>query len=335
MVSNLAARGPARSSAADIGVEVIDTETQGLGTLRGALHSPDAPLRAAFEDAVDLCERVEGRLIVTGMGKSGHIARKIAATLASTGMPASFVHPGEASHGDLGMISRKDAILALSNSGETPELRDVLGYAGRFSIPLIAMTAGAGSTLAQAGNVALVVPKTDEACDVTRAPTTSTTVMIALGDALAVAILKRKGFTAQDFHAFHPGGKLGAALRRVSDLMHEREMPLCRPDDTVEKAVAIMSDSGFGCVGAVGEDGRLIGLITDGDLRRHFSRSLSDARVADVMTKDPLVVREDSLAAEAMALFSDRKITSVFIVDDAGKPLGLLHVHDCLSVGVV
>ena len=318
-----------------VGIEVIETEIAGLAALRDAMRGAGGSLGAAFAAAVAVCEGVEGRLIVTGMGKSGHVARKIAATLASTGAPASFVHPGEASHGDLGMIGRRDAILALSNSGETPELRDVLAYAGRFSIPLIAITAGTESTLARAADIRLIVPGAPEACDVTNAPTTSTTMMLALGDALAVAVLRSKGFTADDFYQFHPGGKLGAALKRVGDLMHHKEMPLCGPDDSVERAVSVITGAGFGCVGVIDKDGRLAGMITDGDLRRHFSRSLKGARAADVMTPDPLVVREDSLAAEALSLLSKRKITALFIVDEARRPLGLLHVHDCLSVGVV
>lgn len=323
------------SNAAQTAADVIETEMAGLAALQRALRGLSDPLARAFEAAVALVENATGRIIVTGMGKSGHVGRKIAATLASTGAPASFVHPGEASHGDLGMIGRGDIILALSNSGETPELGDIIAYAGRFDIPLIAITSDAESALARASAVQLILPAAQEACAVTRAPTTSTTMMVALGDALAVAVLRRKGFTASDFHNFHPGGKLGAALKRVTDLMHHKEMPLCRPQDTVEQAVAIITETGFGCVGAVDESGKLVGMVTDGDLRRHFGRSLSAARVGDIMTRDPLVVAEDSLAAEALALLSARKITAVFIVDAGCKPLGLLHVHDCLSVGVV
>ena len=211
-------------------LEVLETEQLGLAALMDALQNDEAPLSIAFQAAVDTIQSASGRMIVTGMGKSGHVARKIAATLASTGTPALYVHPGEASHGDLGMIADEDVVLALSNSGETPELGDIIGYCGRFDIPLIGMTSGAGSTLAEASTVALLVPKSAEACGITKAPTTSTTQMLALGDALSVALLRLKGFSQRDFHTFHPGGKLGAALKRVTDLMHHKEMPLCAPD---------------------------------------------------------------------------------------------------------
>ena len=321
----------AHSTAAD----VIRTEIAGLAALADAMADGDAPLARAFDAAADACAAVRGRLIVTGMGKSGHVARKIAATFASTGAPATFVHPAEASHGDLGMISRDDIVIALSNSGETPELGDVIAYAGRFDIPLIAITSGAESALAGAADTRLILPPAREACAVTGAPTTSTAMMLALGDALAVTILQRKGFTASDFHDFHPGGKLGAALKRVGDLMHHTQTPLCGPQDSVTRAVAVINAGGFGCVGVVDDGGELVGIVTDGDLRRHYSDHSDDVRVADIMTPGPQVVTEDSLAAEALALFTERKITAVFIVDAANKPLGLLHVHDCLSIGVI
>ena len=318
-----------------IAAEVIETEIDGLNALIDVLGSKDSPFAAAFNAAVERCAALQGRLIATGMGKSGHVARKIAATFASTGTPASFVHPAEASHGDLGMISRDDLILALSYSGETAELSDILAYSRRFAIPLIVMTGGEASTLARAGDVCLILPEATEACAVTRAPTTTTTMMMALGDALAVAVLRQKGVTAQDFHAYHPGGRLGAALKRVTDLMHHKEMPLCSGGDSVERAVEIITAGSFGCVGVLDNEGRLAGMITDGDLRRHFSRPLRDETAADIMTRNPHVVGEDSVAADALALFSDRKITAVFIVDEERRPKGLLHVHDCLSVGVM
>ncbi len=314
---------------------VVETEIEGLSALVAVLRDDENDLAAAVNDAVARIAVLKGRLILTGMGKSGHVARKIAATFASTGTAATFVHPAEASHGDLGMIAREDIVLALSNSGETEELRDILAYVRRFGIPLIVMTAQPRSTLAQAGDVRLTLPEATEACATTPAPTTTTTMMMALGDALAVALLRKKGVTAQDFQAFHPGGRLGAALKRVTDLMHHKKMPLCKGDDPVDHAVDIITNSGFGCVGVIDTDGALIGMVTDGDLRRHFSRSLSGARVADIMTKNPHVVGEDSVAAEALALFSDRKITAVFIVDAKQHPLGLVHVHDCLDIGVV
>lgn len=323
------------STPESIAAEVVATEVDGLNALIAELQAPESLLAANLRKAVQLMMTMRGRVIVTGMGKSGHIARKIAATLASTGTRASYVHPGEASHGDLGMISGNDIVIALSNSGETPELGDVLGYAERFSIPLIAMTSNANSTLAHASDVLLHVPKAAEACAITRAPTTSTTVMLALGDALAVTVLREKGFTASDFHTFHPGGKLGAALKRVTDLMHHTEMPLCSPEDDVATAVQTITQGGFGCVGVLGPDGKLVGIVTDGDLRRHFSRELSNDKVSQIMSPKPHTVSTDSLAAEALSILSERKITSLFIVDAEDKPVGLLHVHDCLSVGVI
>ncbi len=317
------------------GLEVVATEINGLEALRAALTAEENGLAKAFDAVISLLLANNGRVTVTGIGKSGHVARKIAATLASTGAPSSFVHPSEASHGDLGMIGRGDMIIALSNSGETAELGDIIAYAGRFGIPLVAMTSGAGSTLARAADIALILPPAREACAITRAPTTSTTMMMALGDALAVTVLRRKGFTANEFHQFHPGGKLGAALKRVTDLMHHTSMPLCGPDEKVSSAVEIITQMGFGCVGVTNGEGALIGIVTDGDLRRHFRAALNDARVEEVMTRDPQTVRETSLAAEALSLLSERKITAVFIVNEAHHPLGLLHVHDCLSVGVV
>ncbi|MEQ8558549.1 MAG: KpsF/GutQ family sugar-phosphate isomerase [Henriciella sp.] len=326
---------PQEDAVRSVAIEVFETEMAGMRDLVTSLSEPGAPLSKAMRESVNLCGNVRGRVIVTGMGKSGHVARKIAATLASTGTKASYVHPAEASHGDLGMISSDDVVLALSNSGETAELGDILGYAGRFGIPLIAMTANAESTLARAGDVQLIIPRSAEACLVTQAPTTSTTLMMALGDALAVAILRARGFTADDFHTFHPGGKLGASLKRVTDLMHHTDMPLCGPEASVEDAVSIITTSGFGCVGVVEEDGRLTGMVTDGDLRRHFNEPLDEKSVTSVMTENPRTVPHDALAAEALSMMSSHRITALFIVDDAGKPLGLLHVHDCLDSGVI
>ncbi|GAB5459467.1 MAG: KpsF/GutQ family sugar-phosphate isomerase [Henriciella sp.] len=313
--------------------EVLSVEITGLSALSKAFEA--GPLQSSFAEAVKACRDLKGRVIVTGMGKSGHIARKIAATLASTGTPASYVHPGEASHGDLGMISQDDVVLALSNSGETPELGDILGYTSRFEITLIGMTSGPASTLAEASDILLLIPRSVEACGITKAPTTSTTQMIALGDALAVAVLRERGFTATDFHKFHPGGKLGAALKRVTDLMHHKNMPLCRPEDPVAVAVQQITEAGFGCTGVVDEAGKLIGIVTDGDLRRHFSQALNDETVADIMTPEPRTVEEGSLAAEALSLLTENKITALFILNGDGVPVGLLHVHDCLAVGVV
>ena len=315
-------------------LEVLQTEQRGIDALIDALTTDDAALALAFQTAVETIQKASGRTIVTGMGKSGHIARKIAATFASTGTPALYVHPGEASHGDLGMIADDDVVLALSNSGETPELGDIIGYCGRFDIPLIGMTSGAGSTLAEGSNTALLVPKSAEACGITKAPTTSTTQMLALGDALAVALLRLKGFSERDFHTFHPGGKLGAALKRVTDLMHHKEMPLIAPDAPFSEIVETITSGGFGCCGVL-EGGKLTGIITDGDIRRALKQSTDGVTAADIMTRNPRTIQEDGLAAEALSLLSEFKITALFIVNAAHEPIGLVHVHDCLAIGVV
>jgi len=316
----------------EIAREVLKFESDGLAALSEAFSGD---LGENFLKAMEQIKSVKGRVIVTGMGKSGHVGRKIAATLSSTGMPAMFVHPGEASHGDLGMITRDDVILALSKSGETAELSDLLAFAGRFSIPVISITGGGGSTLANASDIVLQLPPVPEACGETRAPTTSTTMTIALGDALAVALLRDKGFTSDNFQDFHPGGNLGAALRRVSDLMHGDNLPLCRPEATLGEAVKIIGQGGFGCVGITSLDGLLAGILTDGDVRRLVGRGITDGTVSDVMTADPVTITPQTLAGEALALMSDDKITALFVIDDKGKPVGLLHVHDCLSSGVL
>lgn len=317
-----------------IALEVLETEQNGLQALIDALQGDDTTLAIAFQAAIDAIQSVSGRTIVTGMGKSGHVARKIAATLASTGTPALYVHPGEASHGDLGMIADDDVVLALSNSGETPELGDIIGYCARFDIPLIGMTSGAGSTLAEGSDITLLVPKSTEACGITKAPTTSTTQMLALGDALAVALLRLKGFSERDFHTFHPGGKLGAALKRVTDLMHHKQMPLIAPDAGFSDIVEAITIGGFGCCGVV-EGGKLSGIITDGDIRRALKRSTEGAKASDLMTRNPRTIQEDGLAAEALSLLSEFKITALFIVNPANEPIGLIHVHDCLAIGVL
>lgn len=315
-------------------LDVLEIERVGIDALIDALADENGDLSVALKSAIDAIMASTGRTIVTGMGKSGHIARKIAATFASTGTPSLYVHPGEASHGDLGMISDDDVVLALSNSGETPELGDIIGYCGRFDIPLIGMTCGAGSTLATASNTALMVPKSTEACGVTKAPTTSTTQMLALGDALAVALLREKGFSARDFHTYHPGGKLGAALKRVTDLMHHKEMPLCPPDSPFPEIVIKMTAGGFGCCGVV-EQNKLIGIITDGDIRRALTGPIDDLTASTMMTRNPRTITEDGLAAEALSMLSEFKITALFIVDAQNAPIGLIHVHDCLAIGVV
>ncbi len=325
------ANGPQASSLVrDLAVarRVIRAEIEGLEQLSQTLNS-------AFGVALDLCAVARGRLIVTGIGKSGHVARKIAATLASTGTPAQFVHPAEASHGDLGMIGLDDAILALSNSGESGELDDIIAYSRRFKIPLVAITGGRGSTLAEAADVVLPLPAADEACPMGLAPTTSTTMMIALGDALAIALLERKGFSSADFQLFHPGGKLGRRLLRVGDIMHAGgNVPLVSPDAPMSEAILVMTAKSFGCVGVCGEGGRLVGVITDGDLRRHMDDRLLARSVGEIMHRDPKTITAAHLAAEALGLMNRFAITALFVVDDSLRPAGFLHMHDCLRAGV-
>lgn len=307
---------------------VLRLESEALRTMAGALDGQ-------FSQAVSLLASVSGRVIVSGMGKSGHIARKIAATLASTGTPAHYVHPGEASHGDLGMITAADAVLAISNSGETPELSDLLVYCKRFAIPLLAITGRAGGTLCDAANVCLLLPAVAEACPMGLAPTTSTTATLALGDALSVALLERRGFTADDFQVLHPGGRLGRGLLRVSDLMHGGdELPTVGADTLMADALLTMTNKRFGCVGVLDGEGRLYGIVTDGDLRRKMSDDLLSQRVTDVMTASPKSIRPQALAAEALGMMNANNITSLFVVEDR-KPRGILHVHDCLRAGIV
>ncbi|OFX07802.1 MAG: D-arabinose 5-phosphate [Alphaproteobacteria bacterium RIFOXYD12_FULL_60_8] len=316
------------SAADDVaaGRRVLELEAEGLRALSLALDG-------AFSEAVDILGRIKGRIIVSGMGKSGHVGSKIAATLASTGSAAFFVHPAEASHGDLGMITIEDAVIAISNSGESKELADVVAYTRRFAIPLIAITRRGTSTLGEAADVTLLLPDVAEACPLGLAPTTSTTATLALGDALAVALLERKGFSAQDFQVFHPGGKLGQTLQRVEDLMHgDGELPLISTQATMSTALIEMTAKRFGCVGVVG-NGKLAGVITDGDLRRHMAANLLDRTVIDVMTKAPKIIGPSALAAEALRIMNTNQVTCLFVVED-GAPVGILHIHDLLRAGV-
>lgn len=299
-----------------------------------ALRALAEALDESFVHAVDLIDGARARAIVTGMGKSGHIARKISATLASTGTPSFYVHPGEASHGDLGMITGDDVVLALSNSGETPELGDTVNYCRRFGVPLIAITGRAGSSLAENASCTLLLPAVAEACPMGLAPTTSTTAMLALGDALAIALLDRKGFTAEDFQVLHPGGNLGQSLLRVVDLMHTGEaLPLIDAAARVGDAILVMTAKGFGCAGVVDPQGQLLGIITDGDLRRHMSDALLKLRCNEVMTPAPKTIRGQALASEALGLMNANKITSLFVADET-RPVGILHIHDCLRAGI-
>jgi arabinose-5-phosphate isomerase len=313
-------------------LHVLDHEADALRQLLALFASEAGSL--ALSTALDLLMAAKGRVIVTGMGKSGHIARKIAATMASTGTPAQFVHPAEASHGDMGMITAADAVIALSNSGETAELADLITYSRRWRIPLIAITSRRDSALGTAADVTLALPPVGEAGALGLAPTTSTTMMLALGDALAVGLLERKGFSAADFHQLHPGGKLGQQLLHVADLMHVgAELPLVAVTAPMSQALIEMSAKTFGCVGAIDAAGDLVGIVTDGDLRRHMGADLLAQPVADVMTRGPLTIGGQALAAEALRIMNERSITSLFVVEGK-RPAGIIRLHDCLRAGV-
>ncbi len=312
----------------DAARRVLETEARAIDALAQALDR-------RFTDVLDLFAKCTGRIIVTGMGKSGHVGNKIAATMASTGTPAQFVHPGEASHGDLGMITRDDAVLALSNSGETEELNDIVAYTRRFSIPLVVITSECESSLAKAADIALIMPASEEACSMGLAPTTSTTVMLALGDALAMALLNREGFSAEEFHVFHPQGRLGAKLVRVENLMHRGdEIPLLGLGIPMSEALLAMTNKRFGCIGIVDKGGMLNGIITDGDLRRHMGDNLLSQATDEVMTANPKTIGPHALAAEALQIMNSGRITSLFVVED-GLPVGIIHIHDCLRAGIV
>lgn len=286
-----------------------------------------------FQASVEAILAVKGRVILSGIGKSGHIARKISSTLASTGTPSAFVHPAEASHGDLGMVTPGDLVILISNSGETAELRDIVAHVARFSIPMIGISGRADSTLMRAADLRLTLPDAPEACIIGMAPTTSTTLTLALGDALAVAVMERRGFLPEHFRTFHPGGKLGAQLSTVAQLMHGTDaLPIVSPETGMGETLVVMSEKSFGIAGVVA-DNRLVGVISDGDLRRNMA-GLMERTAGDVATKTPRTISADMLAAEAMAMMSTRKITALFVVDDAMCPIGLLHLHDCLRAGI-
>ena len=306
---------------------VIAREVEGLEAVAVALD----------EKFLALVERItvlKGRVIISGMGKSGHIGRKIAATLASTGTPAFFVHPSEASHGDLGMITADDLVICLSNSGETHELRDIISYTRRFGIPLVALVRRAASLLVDAADIAIVLPEVPEASPI-GAPTTSTTMMLAYGDALAMALLEQRGFTSEDFSVYHPGGKLGAAFIRVESLMHGGdELPLVPADQTMQQVLLTITAKHFGCAGVVDGAGHLLGIITDGDLRRHMQDGLLHMQAREVMNNHPITITPQMLAAEALGIMNSKSITCLFVVVD-GKPVGIIHVHDCLRAGVM
>lgn len=307
--------------------QTIDKEIDALNAMRKNFNDD-------LIKALNLMQNIKGRVIVTGMGKSGHVGAKIAATLASTGTPSFFVHPAEASHGDLGMLTENDCVLAISNSGETKELSDVIVYCKRYGIPLIAMTKNPESSLGKAGDYLLCLPDVGEACPLGLAPTSSTTASIVLGDVLAICLLERKGFSKTDFKQRHPGGKLGAFLQKVSDLMHTgEEMPIVSDSANMQEALLEMTSKMLGCVGIVDKDNRLLGIITDGDLRRFISTDILTKKAAEVMTPNPKVTAPNTLVAEAINIMNTKKITQLFVIDENNIPVGLIHLHDCLHVG--
>ncbi|RAI44358.1 KpsF/GutQ family sugar-phosphate isomerase [Rhodoplanes roseus] len=315
----------------ETGLRTLEAEAEGIAALAAAMRNG---LREPFTAACAAIRAARGRVVVSGMGKSGHVGHKIAATLASTGTPAFFVHPAEAGHGDLGMITADDVVVALSWSGETAELGALIDYSRRFRIPLVAVTSKETSTLGKAADIVLALPPAREACPHNLAPTTSSLMQLALGDALAIALLESRGFTPLDFRNLHPGGKLGAALKFARDLMHVGEaMPLCASGARMAAAVLEMSTKGFGCVGVTDTEGRLVGIVTDGDLRRHMRPDLMDLTVDEVMTRRPIVARPEQLASEALQVLNAAKITAVFVTDRA-MPVGIVHLHDLLRIGV-
>ena len=312
--------------------EVLEREISALNILKENLDS-------SFDKAVEMISQITGRVIVSGMGKSGHIGRKIAASLASTGTPAFFVHPGEASHGDLGMLTKSDLLLTISNSGEAKELCDIIGYSRRFHIPMIALTSQAESTMAKAADLVLLIPdktKAPEACPFGMAPTTSTTLTLALGDALTVALMEKKGFSLDQYRDRHPGGKLGNILLKVSDIMAKGDdLPLVKPDMLMADVLPVMTSKSLGCVGIIDDSGKLLGVITDGDLRRHMDADLIVRRAKDIMTQSPKTISANLLASEAVHLMQNAKITNIFVLDENQKVIGVLHIHACLQAGVI
>lgn len=311
-----------------VGVETIERQIKGLESLKDSLDSN-------FAAIVEYIFSLKGRLIVSGMGKSGHIARKIAATLASTGTPSHFVHPGEASHGDLGMITEDDAVFLLSNSGETKELEDIIGYCKKFKIKIIGLARRKSSMLIDAADFPVALPEIPEQ-SLTGAPTTSTTMMLAYGDAIAMALLDKRGFTKEDFGVFHPGGKLGSGLVRVEKLMHtDNQMPIVSPECTMKKAIIEITSKAFGCTGVIDNKGILVGLITDGDIRRHLEdENMLSQPVTNIMTKSPFTIPSKMFAVEALKFMNENKISAIFATDENMKPVGILHIHDCLRAGL-
>ncbi len=314
--------------AEDVAVKVLQIEG-------AAVLSLAEDLSADFGPAVDMILASKGRLIVSGIGKSGHIGRKLAATFASTGTPSFFVHPAEASHGDLGMITPEDICLVISNSGETSELSDIIGHCARFNIPIIGISKRAESTLMKAARIRLTLPDLQEACSIGMAPTTSTTLTLAMGDALAVALMEMRGFRKEHFGTYHPGGKLGAQLLKAAQLMHQGEqVPHVPAGHPMPEVIVAMTARGFGVAGVCDDAGRLFGVISDGDLRRNLAH-LMEVTAQDVCTRDPVTITPETLAPEALGIMNARKISALFVVDDEHRPVGILHIHDCLRAGIV
>ncbi len=308
--------------------QVIEGEIQGLKDLLPEINQD-------FSNIINEIYTISGRVVVSGMGKSGHIARKIAATFASTGTPAIYIHPAEAGHGDLGMITINDIVILLSNSGETPELAPIIDYCKRFSIKIVGICRKRNSTLAKASYIPVVLPSTPEASDI-MAPTTSAIMMMAYGDAIAVALYKKRGFTDSDYRILHPGGNIGAKLLKLKDLMHQgKELPLVGINETVFEAILIMTSKRFGSIGVLNEQRKLVGIITDGDLRRNMDINFKEIKVGEIMTLDPITLHEDKLASEALGIMNQKSITAIFIVDNFGNPIGIIHIHDLLRVGVI
>ncbi|CAO5681788.1 MAG: Arabinose 5-phosphate isomerase KdsD [Holosporales bacterium] len=322
-----------KESAVSILKHVLKIEKDGLSQLLDHIES-NKERAHVFESAIMALLKTKGKTIVTGMGKSGHIGKKIAATLSSTGQPSLFVHPGEASHGDLGVIADQDILILLSNSGETKELSDILHYSKRHNIQTIAISSASNSTLNRLSTYSLTIPKAEEACPMGLAPTTSTTLMMVLGDAIAITLLKWRGFTQKDFHKFHPGGKLGAQLQSVADVMHTKKLPLALSDTPMTECLIQMTHCGFGCVGIINDEKNLIGIITDGDLRRHIHANILSKKAIDVMTKKPKTAHPSMLMVDALNEMQQFSITSIFVVENE-KPVGLLHIHDFLRQGVL
>lgn len=313
-------------------LRTLEIERDGLEALSSALANG---MGEGFVKACDIMRDIRGRVIITGVGKSGHIGTKIAATLASTGTPAFFVHPAEANHGDLGMIARDDAILALSWSGETAELKGVIAYSSRFSIPMIAITRNKNSTLGKQAAVCLELPNVEEACPNGLAPTTSTIMQMALGDALAVSLLESRGFSADDFGIYHPGGSLGSKLMHVNEVMHQKDsIPLVAENTSMQEAVTVLSEKRFGCVGVTDKKGTLIGIVTDGDLARNLDKNLQSLKVEDLMTRNPKTIKGDALVTSALATLNSFNISALIVTDADNKPEGIIHLHDLLRIGV-